>query len=88
VLVHVAVGGDTEDTMTAVQPVMIVPFDLKDTVPVGFGGPTGEIVAVKVTTSPELEGFSLETNVVAVGPTCTTCDKVGLMLPAFVLLPE
>lgn len=36
-------------TVTAEQPVMVVPLEVNATVPVGTGGPAGPIVAVKVT---------------------------------------
>ena len=46
-VVHAAVRDAV--TVTAEQPVMVVPFDVNATVPVGTGGPAGPIVAVRVT---------------------------------------
>jgi hypothetical protein len=54
-VVHVAVC--EEERATAEQPVMVVPFEVKPTVPVGMGGPAGATVAVNVTGCPEVEGF-------------------------------
>jgi hypothetical protein len=54
-VVHVAVR--EEERATAEQPVMVVPFEVKPTVPVGMGGPAGATVAVNVTGCPEVEGF-------------------------------
>ena len=46
-VVHAAVRDAV--TVTAEQPVMLVPFEVNATVPVGTGGPAGPIVAVRVT---------------------------------------
>jgi hypothetical protein len=44
---------------TAERPVIVVPFKLKATVPVGVGGPEGVTVAVKVTVAPRFDGLTL-----------------------------
>lgn len=46
-VVHAAVRDAV--TVTAEQPVMVVPFEVNATVPVGTGGPAGPIVAVSLT---------------------------------------
>ena len=53
---HVAVRDN--ELVAAEHPVMIVPLEAKDTVPVGVGGPAGESVVVKVTDSPGVDGLS------------------------------
>jgi hypothetical protein len=68
-------------TVTAEQPVMVVPLEVNATVPVGTGGPVGPIVAVKVTAVPNVDGFLLEANVVVEGSAFTVCVTVPL-LPA------
>ena len=55
-----------EESGTAVQPVMVVPFAVKPTVPVGAGGPAGATVAVNVTGSPTVDGLAEELSVVVV----------------------
>ena len=62
VVVHAAVRDDV--TVTAEHPLMVVPFEVNATVPVGTGGPAGPTVAVNVTDWPTVEGFLLETTVV------------------------
>jgi hypothetical protein len=61
---------------------MVVPFEENATVPVSVGGPAGVTVAVKVTTTPAVEGFRLETSVVAeAAPTaCVTVFEVLAVL--------
>ncbi len=46
-----------EPNVTAVQPAMSVPLEVKPTVPVGNGGPAGPTVAVIVTKSPNVDGL-------------------------------
>jgi hypothetical protein len=61
---------------------MVVPFAAKATVPVGTGGPAGVTVAVNVTALPPVEGFRLETSVVAeaaVAACVTTLDVLPLL---------
>ncbi len=55
-----------EESGTAEQPAMVVPFAVKPTVPVGMGGPAGETVAVNVTGSPAVDGLAEELRVVVV----------------------
>src|ERR1700751_4996045 len=62
VVVHAAVRAAV--TATVVQPVMVVPFEVKATVPAGTGGPAGPTVAVNVTDWPTVDGFLFETTVV------------------------
>jgi hypothetical protein len=71
------------------QPVIVTPFAVKPTVPLGLGGPAGDTVAVKVTAFPEVEGFRLETKavVVAIRVLLTICVNEPL-LPALLLSPE
>jgi hypothetical protein len=54
-----------EVSVTAAHPVMVAPFEVKATVPVGAGGPAGVTVAVNVTEAPAVEGFKLEISAVA-----------------------
>ena len=61
---HVAVR--EEERVTAEHPVMVVPFAVKATVPVGLGDPEGLTVAVKVTVSPRVEGLAEEVRAVVV----------------------
>jgi hypothetical protein len=71
-----------EDKVTAEQPLIAVPFEVKLTVPVGVGGPAGETDALNVTGFPEVEGFGLEVTAVVVGvplPDFTVCDKSPLL---------
>jgi hypothetical protein len=70
-----------EVTVTAEQPLMVVPFEVNATVPVGTGGPAGAIVAVKVTDWPTVDGFRLETTAVVEAPLFTVCVTVLLLLP-------
>lgn len=77
-MVHTAIREAV--TATAEHPLMVVPFELKATVPVGVGGPEGVIVAVKVTDAPGFDGFTLDTIVVVEAALFTTCDKVALLL--------
>src|ERR1700737_4986811 len=80
VVVHAAVP---ELTVTAEQPLMVVPFELNATVPVGVGGPAGPTVAVKVTDCPTVDGFRLETTVVVEGapaPAIAT-TPIGVLSP-------
>ena len=60
VVAHVAVSGEPALSATALQPVIVVPLDLKFTVPAGVPvpGATALTVAVKVTDAPEAEGFA------------------------------
>jgi hypothetical protein len=80
VVVHAAVRDEV--TFTAEQPVMLVPFEVNATVPVGTGGPTGATVAVNVTDWPAVDGFLLETTVVVEVevPLFTVCVTVPLLL--------
>ena len=73
---------------TAEQPLIAVPFELNATVPVGVGGPAGLIVAVKVTDSRKVNGFTLETSVVVEAKLFTTCDSVALLLVRWLASPE
>ena len=77
VVAHAAVR--EEVSVIAEQPLIAVPFELNETVPVGVGGPAGVIVAVKVTDLPAVDGFRLDTSVV-VEAALTTCDSVALVL--------
>jgi hypothetical protein len=54
-----------DENVTDPQPVIVVPFEVKPTVPVGEDPPL--TVAVNVTDCPEMDGFRLETTVVVVG---------------------
>jgi len=59
-----------EPSGTEVQPEIAVPFEVKLTSPVGIGGPAGPTVAVRVASSPTIEGLGeLVTEVV--GPALT-----------------
>ncbi len=62
-MVHAALRDEV--TVTAEQPVMVVPFEVNATVPVGTAGPAGATAAVNVTDPPTVDGFLLETTVVA-----------------------
>jgi hypothetical protein len=75
-VVHAAVRDAV--TVTAEQPVMVVPFEVNATVPVGTGGPAGPIVAVKVTAVPNVDGFLLEVRVVIEVPLVTVTAVVPL----------
>ncbi len=77
-VVHAAVR--PEVSATAEQPLIAVPFELNETVPVGVGGPVGVMVAVKVTDCPAVEGFKLDARVVAEAVLFTTCDNAALLL--------
>ena len=68
------------NTVTAEHPLMAVPFELNETVPVGVGGPAGVMVAVNVTDSPAVDGFKLDTRVVVDAALYTTCDNAALVL--------
>src|SRR5689334_4763497 len=46
-----------EPNITALQPAIAVPLEVKLTVPVGNGGPAGPTVAVMVTNSPNVDGL-------------------------------
>ena len=72
-VVHTAVREPV--TVTAAQPVMVVPFEVNATVPVAAGD-AGPIVAVKVTASPTVEGFLLEVRVVVEGALLTVTEVV------------
>ena len=76
VVVHAAVRDEV--SITAEQPVMVVPFEVNATVPVGTGGPAGATVAVNVTDCPTVDGFLLETTVVV--ELFTVCVTVPLLL--------
>ena len=72
-----------EDSDSAVQPEIAVPFEVKPTVPVGVGGPEGLTVAVMVTSSPDVEGLGeLITEVVLPSGFTTTCDTALEVLRA------
>ena len=62
VVVHAAVRD--EESVTAEQPLIVVPFEVNATVPVGVGGPAGDTVAVNVTDCPTVDGFIDDTTVV------------------------
>ena len=64
----------------AAQPGMVVPPEVKVTVPVGVGGPAGVIVAVRFTDVPRVEGFRLEARLVVEAAWFTTCDNAALVL--------
>ena len=64
----------------ATQPGMVVPLEVRVTVPVGVGGPAGIIVAVRVTDAPRVAGFKLEATAVVEVAWFTTCDKAALVL--------
>ena len=71
-----------EVSVTVEQPLMVVPSEVKLTVPVGTGGPAGVTVALKVTDWPKVEGFGLEVNAVVVSvpvPVLTPCDRLPLL---------
>jgi hypothetical protein len=57
-----------DDSGTAVQPGISVPFEVKLTVPVGIGGPEGLTLAVRVTSCPTSEGFGVPVTTVVVKP--------------------
>ncbi len=69
-----------ELSVTAVQPEMALPFEVKPTVPVG--GPAGVILAVMVTCSPLVEGLGALATVVCVRSRFTTCMTVFEVLRA------
>ena len=54
-----------DESVTAAQPLMVVPFSVKPTLPVGEEPPS--TIAVKVTARPMVEGFMLEDTTVVVG---------------------
>jgi hypothetical protein len=56
----------------ALQPLIVAPFEVNATVPVGVGDPVGDTVAVNVTDCPEVEGFMLEARLVLVVTLSTT----------------
>jgi hypothetical protein len=58
------VYGLVEESTTAEHPLIVVPFDVNPTVPVGDDPPV--TVAVKVTDCPKVEGFRLEPTLVVV----------------------
>ena len=64
----------------AEQPVMVVPPDLKLTVPVGVTPPP-ETVAVSVVEAPTVMGFGLAVTAVDEGPAETTMEKLELVDP-------
>jgi hypothetical protein len=73
-----------ELSATVEHPLMVVPLEVKATVPVGVGGPAGDTDAVNLTASPKVEGFTLEATAVVVAVNAagfTTCDRSPL-LPA------
>src|ERR1700733_3068522 len=76
VVVHAAVRDEV--TVTAEQPVTVVPFEVNATVPVGTGGPAGATVAVNFTDSPTVDGFLLETTVVVDAALVTVMEVVPL----------
>jgi hypothetical protein len=69
-----------EVTAIAAQPETVVPPEVKVTVPVGVGGPAGEIVAVRVTDAPRVAGLRLEARLVVEAAWFTTCDKAAPVL--------
>ena len=75
-VVHAAVRNAV--TVTAEQPVMVVPLEVNATVPVGTGGPAGPIVAAKVTAVPKVDGFLLEVSVVVEAALVTVTEVVPL----------
>jgi hypothetical protein len=79
VVAHAAVRDAV--TVTAEQPLMVVPLEVNATVPVGTGGPAGPIVAVKVTDWPTVDGFLFEATVVVETTLFTVCVTAPL-LPA------
>src|ERR1019366_262368 len=74
----------SDDSGTAVQPEIAVPFEVKLTVPFAAGGPAGLTVAVMVTASPNMEGLGELVTDVVVLPGLTTCGTVLEVLPASV----
>ena len=78
VVAHAAVR--EEVSVTAEQPLMVVPFEVNATVPVGTGGPAGATVAVRVTDWPTVDGFLFETTVVVEASLFTVCVTVPLLL--------
>jgi hypothetical protein len=75
------------ESVTAEQPLIVSPFAVKATVPVGFGDPLGATVAVKVTDWSTCEGFLLEVTAVVVPVPSTSCETEPLLLSQ-VLSPE
>jgi hypothetical protein len=69
-VVHCAVPDEL--SAMALQPLIVAPFEVNATVPVGTGDPAGDTVAAKVTVCPEVEGFMLETRLVLVVTLSTT----------------
>jgi hypothetical protein len=76
VVVHCA---SLEDRAMEPQALIVAEFDVKLTVPDGDTPPL--MVAVNVTACPEVEGFWLEVNAVAVAALLTTCASGELLLP-------
>jgi hypothetical protein len=71
--------------LSMAEPSVVVPF-LKVTVPVGT--PPEEVtVAVKVTPSPETDGFGEEVSDSAVRALFTTCFSIGEVLGLYVPSP-
>jgi hypothetical protein len=72
-----------ETSVTAAQPLIVVPFEVNPMVPVGEVPPT---VAVKVTDSLVTTGFALATSVVVVLPLFTTWppESVPVLVVKFV----
>jgi hypothetical protein len=71
-------------SVTAEQPPIAVPLEVKATVPVGLGLPEGLTVAVNVTDWHVVDGFTLETSAVVVAvplPRLTTWLTAGEVLP-------
>ena len=80
-VVHSALA---ETSVTAVQPVIAVPLDVKLTVPAAA---EGETVAVSVTEAIEMDGFGLEVTLDVLANPVTPCSTALEVLPANVRDP-